>query len=200
MLQNGSGVSPQLPSPMHGGSSDPAFAMLHNTDSSNTERMSALPDGATLRAPPAGAHPLQLPMLPHPAPTEITARAPSSRGAIPAQAPRSCSTEMCPVVSTGNAVGYSKHAEIQRVDSSQLQRQQSQANETWKSSSWVTYDKISRQHEFAVEVVSGSAQSCFKFTKIVHIKDKYIIENRTGEVLDVRAPLWTLLACVLASV
>lgn len=89
-------------------------------------------------------------------------------------------------------VDNNKHSEIQRVESECQPSQPQSADEAWKSSSWVSYDKICRQHEFSVEVVSGSAQSCFKFTKIVHIKDKYIIENRTGEVLDVRAPVYNL--------
>jgi hypothetical protein len=50
---------------------------------------------------------------------------------------------------------------------------------------WLSQERTSRQYELAVEVQSGSAQSCFRFTKIIHVKDKYIIENRTGEVLEV---------------
>lgn len=46
--------------------------------------------------------------------------------------------------------------------------------------------RVRRQYEMAVEVISASAQSCFRHTKIVHVRDKYIIENQTGEILEVR--------------
>lgn len=87
------------------------------------------------------------------------------------------------------ALQASRVSEIQPAASTQsLQRTLSNS----KKSAWPVYGKICRQHEFAVEVVSGSAHSCFSFTKMVHIKDKYIIENRTGEVLEVRSHLTDL--------
>lgn len=46
--------------------------------------------------------------------------------------------------------------------------------------------RVRRQYDMAVEVNSASAQSCFRFTKVVHVRDKYIVENRTGEILEVR--------------
>eukprot|EP00892_Ulva_mutabilis_P007162 jgi/Ulvmu1/4818/UM020_0103.1 len=46
--------------------------------------------------------------------------------------------------------------------------------------------RVRRQYEMAVEVNSASAQSCFRFTKIVNVRDKYIIENQTGETLEVK--------------
>ncbi len=173
---------------------------VHWCSSEPAPVMSAMSPGAhdaTFQRPTASsaaAHNLQPPVLPTSAPTEITAPEifSGAAGLADGDGPRTRSAEKRLAARKGGVEGYSNHPEIQRAESSQLQRQQSQTNEAWKSSSWVSYDKISRQHEFAVEVVSGSAQSCFKFTKIVHIKDKYIIENRTGEVLDVRADFWNV--------
>jgi len=42
------------------------------------------------------------------------------------------------------------------------------------------------EFEFAVEVSSGPPNSCFRHTKVLHIKDKYIVHNTTGLPLEVR--------------
>jgi hypothetical protein len=45
-----------------------------------------------------------------------------------------------------------------------------------------------RLYDVALEVKSGNASSCFRYTKMLHIKDKFILENKTGSVLQVRSP------------
>lgn len=59
--------------------------------------------------------------------------------------------------------------------------------------SWATGNAIKlsgmtrhRAYDVAVEVKSGLAKSCFRYTKMLHLKDKYILENCTGETLEVR--------------
>lgn len=52
-----------------------------------------------------------------------------------------------------------------------------------------------RAYDLAVDVKSGLAKSCFRFTKMLHLKDKYTLENCTGETLEVRGRLLSQASC-----
>ena len=116
---------------------------VHWCSSEPAPVMSAMSPGAhdaTFQRPTASsaaAHNLQPPVLPTSAPTEITAPEifSGAAGLADGDGPRTRSAEKRLAARKGGVEGYSNHPEIQRAESSQLQRQQSQTNEAWKSSS-----------------------------------------------------------------
>ena len=44
-----------------------------------------------------------------------------------------------------------------------------------------------RVYDVALEVASGGATSCFRHSKVLHVKDKIVLENKTGALLQVCA-------------
>jgi hypothetical protein len=54
-----------------------------------------------------------------------------------------------------------------------------------------------RVHDLALEIRSGNAKACFRYTKMLHIKDKYVLENRTGGFLQARLSSWFHHTCRL---
>jgi hypothetical protein len=190
MLQHESMASAQLPSPLLWGSSA-AFSARRSTENTS-DRTSPPADEGSL--PQLSAHNSNS----QPAPLCEEHLATPRDNATPFSAPESTALVPTSASLNGASAQYSPgrqmvfqprnvSPEIQLAESSLWQP--TSTADGLKSSMRASRDKICRQHEFAVEVVGGSAQSCFKYTKIVHIKDKYIIENRTGEVLEVRSPL-----------
>lgn len=202
VLQQDSRASSQFPSRSLWGS--PAtFSAFHSSSPADHQHPS--PAAASLHLAQQTLH--HIDHTASPASDAIASPSPASLADY-ATAPIVVSPETAPETTANHPIPHNaqlpaappqyQHPEIRRAESTALdsnlqpfvpQLQQQSAADGWGGAPWVGYEKISRQHEFSVEVVSGSAQSCFKFTKFVHIKDKYIIENRTGEVLDVRSPL-----------
>jgi hypothetical protein len=43
-----------------------------------------------------------------------------------------------------------------------------------------------RVYDLAIDVKSIGAKSCFGLTKMLHVKNKFVVENQTGEALEVR--------------